>query len=177
MKNSDPNAASKLLSDLKSKTFDEQYKSHSKTHASIGNKPTTTQWSHNQHKPTTEGSKSTNINKRLSRMYDKMEKHYFRKLGLLGEVEFQQPLVKRYGDRYFEYMLRDRYKDDDKSTHAYLYQVRQGEDSQQPTELEMSASSTAFDNAEQGFRLAHPQYMELLGINKLAKERYSSSLK
>jgi len=73
-------------------------------------------------------------------MYEKMEQGYFRKLGMLGEVEFQQPLIKRYGDRYFEYILRDRYKDDDKSSYAYLYQVRPGDHSQQ-TEIEKSANS------------------------------------
>jgi len=83
MKHSDPNAASKLLSDIKSKTMDEEYKSHSKTHASIG-KPTTTQYSRNFYKPTTEASGKQHVNSKLSRMYEKMEKQYFRKLGMLG---------------------------------------------------------------------------------------------
>lgn len=65
MKQSNPDA-SKLLSDLKNKTLEEEYKSHSKTHASIS-KPTTTQYSRNFYKPITEGSqKSVN---RLSCMY------------------------------------------------------------------------------------------------------------
>jgi hypothetical protein len=43
-------------------------------------------------------------------------------------------------------MLRDRYKDDDKNSYAYLYQMRAGgEDSQanQPSELEKSANSNS----------------------------------
>jgi hypothetical protein len=36
-------------------------------------------------------------------------KSYQDKMALLNEINFNRPLVERYGDRYFEYILRNRF--------------------------------------------------------------------
>jgi hypothetical protein len=43
---------------------------------------------------------------------------------MLGEIEYRQPLNKKYGNRYFEFLMRDRYKDEKKSNNAFVYQIK-----------------------------------------------------
>ena len=43
-------------------------------------------------------------------------------MALLSEVYYNRPLVERYGDRYFEYMLRNRYEEDLPLTN-YVYRI------------------------------------------------------
>lgn len=107
---------------------EERYKSHTKTYASIQNsKKTNTATADASQVFRKDAVSSLSVGRqqnRLARMYDKAESQYFEKVGVQGELEYEEPLEKRYGDRYFEYILRDRYKDDDKRTRAFLYQIR-----------------------------------------------------
>lgn len=37
---------------------------------------------------------------------------YQNKMAFINEVEHKKPLIQKYGDRYFEYLLRNRYEDE-----------------------------------------------------------------
>jgi hypothetical protein len=49
--------------------------------------------------------------------------NYQDKMALLNEINYQRPLVEIYGDRYFEYILRNRYEEDLKPP-PYIYNLR-----------------------------------------------------
>jgi hypothetical protein len=49
-------------------------------------------------------------------------KEYQDKAALLNEINYNRPLVEVYGDRYFEYILRNRFEEDLKPP-AYIYQI------------------------------------------------------
>lgn len=43
-------------------------------------------------------------------------------MALLNEINFNRPLVERYGDRYFEYLLRNRFEEDFQPP-VFVYQI------------------------------------------------------
>ena len=43
-------------------------------------------------------------------------------MAFLNEMYYKRPLNERYGDRYFEYMLRNRHEDD-LPPPPYIYQI------------------------------------------------------
>ena len=47
-------------------------------------------------------------------------REYHDKAALLNEINYNKPLVERYGDKYFEYILRNRFEDDLKPP-PYIY--------------------------------------------------------
>lgn len=49
-------------------------------------------------------------------------KEYQDKAALLNEINYNRPLVEIYGERYFEYILRNRFEEDLKPP-AYIYQI------------------------------------------------------
>jgi hypothetical protein len=49
-------------------------------------------------------------------------KEYHDKAALLNEINYTKPLVEKYGDHYFEFILRNRFEDDLKPP-PYIYLV------------------------------------------------------
>ena len=49
-------------------------------------------------------------------------KNYHNKMGFITEIWFRKPLNEVYGDRFFQFNLRNRYKDECPLS-PYLYQI------------------------------------------------------
>jgi len=45
----------------------------------------------------------------------------------LDEIDSSRPLVEQCGDKYFEYMLRDRWREELRPPH-FIYQLKKGEE-------------------------------------------------
>lgn len=90
-------------------------------------------------------------------MYDRAEQEYFSKVGVQGELEYKEPLEKRYGDKYFEYILRDRYKDEDKKSRQFLYQLRKSDTGKHNSRGMLELAQ------KEGYRLPQREYLELVG--------------
>lgn len=57
---------------------------------------------------------------KATKRVEKQCKEYHDKAALLNEINYNKPLVERYGDHYFEYILRNRYEEDFKPQ-PYVY--------------------------------------------------------
>ena len=53
----------------------------------------------------------------------KQIKQYQDKMAILNQINYKKPLVEKCGDRYFQYILRNRYEEDLKVPH-YIYQIK-----------------------------------------------------
>lgn len=75
---------------LRAEKQEEEYKTHSKTYASIQNskKVSTAENSQVFRKGLSSSVASRNIS-RLAQMYEKAERQYFSKIGVQGELEFE----------------------------------------------------------------------------------------
>lgn len=53
----------------------------------------------------------------------KQTENFENKMSVLNEIYYKKPLVEKYGDRYFEYFLRDRFEDDFPPP-IYIHQIK-----------------------------------------------------
>lgn len=59
--------------------------------------------------------------------------------GLLGEINSKKNLQEQFGDRYFEFSLRDRYIDEKNKEHEYVYNLTKDNE---PSKFLQKAKST-----------------------------------
>jgi hypothetical protein len=66
-------------------------------------------------------SKSANYD----RWVEKQTDSYQTKMGILNEIYYNKPLVQLYGDRYFEFILRNRFQDEPVAP-PYIHFIKHG---------------------------------------------------